>query len=365
MSSIAALNLPLARLAARRALAPIVIAIAAAAVLLALRGDWGGGSEGLAAESGGGAVALARASAREGVLSIAILAVVPLLALRAARIVADWRKGEGDWLGSRSASRWTVLASTWLGTWAGGAALIAVACLAIELGIGSNGSTLRRAGEIALPPAAWITSEAPSAWTAREDESRWPEGSRARVELGFGAGSGASAEIRFRARRGEGAERLSSARIAARGSVEVEIPAGSGPLELEIACARAGARAFVVSDVVEVWEPGASEASASLEILVRVALALLAWSALAIGFGAWVSPPTAALALFAAWIPAFLADRPPAWMPAADLWSALEIAGAGRVPHAIAPGSIAVAIALAAIGLRIGAAGLRSWRIAG
>jgi hypothetical protein len=355
-------NLRLARLAARRALATVVLAIAAAALVLASRADWGSGSAGLAAESGEGAAALARASAREGVWTIAILAIVPLLALRAARIVPDWRKGEGDWLGSRSASRGSILASTWLGTWAGGAALLAVAGLAIELVRGPGGSTFRRAGEIALPSAAWITPETPSRWSAREAESHWPAGSRARVELGFGAGSGASAEIRLRARRAGGDERIASARIAARGAVEVEIPAGSGPLELEIACARPGARAFVVSDAVEVWTPGARESSASLEILARLALALGAWSALAIGLGAWVGPPTAALALLAAWVPAALADRPPAWMPAADLWSALEIAGAGRVPHAVDPRSVATTLALAALGLSVGAAGLRSWR---
>ena len=386
------LNLPLARLSARRAFAPVVVAIAAAALLLALRGDWGSASAGLAAEAAtrsaaggaadlaaggpadladGGAAdlaadsatALARASAREGVWSIAILAVVPLLALRAARTVAGWRKGEGDWLGSRRASRGTIFLSTWVGTWIGGAAVLALAGLAIELGVGSGGPTFRRAGEIALPPAAWITPETPSRWTAREGESRWPPGSRARVERGFGAGTNASVEILLRALRGDGAERTASARIAARGVVEVEIPEGNGPLDLEIACARAGARAFVVSDSVEVWEPGARESSASVEILARVALALLAWSALGIGLGAWLSPPTAALALFAAWTPAFLAGDP-GWFPAADLWRALEITGSGRVPHSVDPVSIATALALAAIGLAIGAAGSRSWRSA-
>jgi len=361
-------NRGLASLAARRALAPGVIVLAAAvlALALALRADGGAGSVELAAEAGERSAALARASAREGAWSIAVLAILPLLLVRAARVVSMWRAGEGDWLGSRATGRGSILLSTWIGTWIGGAILLAAAFVAVEASTGSLASrerTWRRVGEIALPPAAWITAGSPARWTAEARETTWPAGSRARIELGFAAGTNAAAEIVLRARRASD-ERFARERIAGRGSVEVELPPGDAPLAFEVACEREGSRAFVVSDAMEVWEPGARESSAGLEILARLALALGAWTALAIGLGAWLSAPTAALAIAAAWIAAWLADRSPSWLPAADLWSALATAGSGRVPRAIAPITLASSAVLAAAGLALGAAGLSRWRTA-
>ena len=356
----------LASLAARRALAPGVVVLAAAVLALALRADWGAGSAGLAAEAGEYRAALARASAREGVWSIAVLAILPLLVVRAARVVSGWRAGEGDWLGSRAAGRGSILLSTWLGTWIGGAILLAAVYFAVEASAGSLVSrerTWRRAGEIALPKAAWITAGSPASWTAGARENAWPAGSRARIELGFAAGTNAAAGIVLRARRAS-VERVARERLSGRGSLEVEIPPGDGPLAFDVACEREGSRAFVVSDAMEVWEPGARESSAGLEILARLALALGAWTALAIGLGAWLSAPTAALSIAAAWIPAWLADRSPDWLPAADLWSALATAGSARVPRTIEPITLVSSAVLAAAGLALGAAGLSRWRTA-
>jgi hypothetical protein len=356
----------LASLAARRALVPGVVAIAAAILALALRADWGAGSAGLVAEAGDRSAALARGSAREGVWSIAVLAILPLVLARAARVIGNWRAGEGDWLGSRAAGRGSILFATWLGTWIGGGILLAAVFLAVEASAGSfaaRGPTLRRAGEIALPRMGWITSDAPARWIAGAGESAWPEGSRARIELAFGTGTGAGTEATLRARRGT-EERAASARFVAHGSVEVELPPGDGALAFEIACERAGSRAFVASDAMEVWEPGPRESAAGLAILARLALALATWTALAMGFGAWLSAPSAALAIAAAWIPAWLAERSPAWLPAADLWDALATAGSGRVPRAIDPAAVASSAILVAIGLALGHAGLRRWRTA-
>jgi hypothetical protein len=75
-----------------------------------------------------------------------------------------------------------------------------------------------------------------------------------------------------------------------------------------------------------------------------------------------VSPSIAALAILAAWIPAWLGDVAPAWLPGADLWDALSIAGTGRVPAALEPRAFAAGAILALAGLALAAAGLRTWR---
>ncbi len=371
------MNAGLCVLAFRRSLAPAVLGSWAVLAFLLLQRDWAGENALIEAGAGGGdAGALARGMTREGVWTVLVLAIVPLLIARAARTVSTWRAGEAEWLGSRSAGRGTILVSTWLGTWSGATALLALSFLAIELRagpVGAGGPSLRRAGEIAVPPATWIEANAPLAWTAPDPRERAPAGARVRIELGFGAGSGASTEIDFRARRervnrgrdganDETGERITRGRMASRGFVEVELPPGPGDLRLELSCERAGARAFVISDAGELWVPCASERAAGAGIFVRLLLALAAWIGLALGLGAWVSAPTAALALLAAWIPAWLGDRAPAWLPGADLWDALEVAGSGRVPAAFDLRSLALAAALAAFGLVLGAAGLRRWR---
>ena len=351
------MNPGLARLALRRALAPGVLAAWVVLLLLLLPREWAG-SNALVEAAGEGAdpESVGRGMVRAGVWTMLAIAVLPLLVARAARVVAVWRAGEADWLGSRTTGRGAILASTWIGTWLGGALLLAASCGAIELRAGAGEPTLRRAGRLAIPATGWITARAPLRWTAEDA----PAGGRARVEFGFAGDSGSAAEVVFRARRGS-SERSSTARSSSRGAVEVELPPGSGRVEFEIACSRPGTRAFLASDAAELWTPCASDRAASAEILLRLVLALATWSALAIGLGAWVSAPTAGIALLAAWIPAWFGNAA-AWLPGADLWTALEIAGRGRVPPPIDPRAFAAGAVLAIVGLLLAAAGLRRWR---
>jgi len=354
----------LVRLALRRTLAPSVCAASAALLALLLSRDWAGPNALLeAAEAGTSASLAARGLLREGVWTLLALTLLPLLVARAARTVPAWRAGEGEWLGSRAAGRGSILASTWIGTFAGGAILLLLAALAVELraaAIGPGAPTLRRGASIPIPSTAWIGSGAPLEWTLADP--RAPAGARARLELGFGMDAGSTAEVELRAARAGGREHASRARIGSRGSIEVLLPEGPGDLRFELRCTRPGTRAYVASDEVEVWIPCAGDAAASAAILVRLLLAHAVLSALAIGLSAWISAPTAVLALLAAWCTAWLADRPPAWLPGADLFGALDVAGAGRVPAALDPLSFAAGAVLSAAGLLLAARGISSWR---
>jgi len=358
------MNAGLATLALRRALAPVVLAAWAILLAVALRFDWAGGSAALEATAGSAdAGALARGGSREGTWLVMALAIVPLLVARAARVVPAWRAGEGDWIGSRSTARPAVVASMVLGTWAAAALLLLASFASIELRAGRSAPSFRRAGSIALPAGTWIEPGSPLVLELNDPEERVPAGSRARVELAFGSGSGSSAEVALRAsRRSE--ERESVVRLASRGAAEVEIPPGPGDLRLEIACPRPGTRACTVSDELELWAPCASDRSAGAQILVRLLVATLAWIALALGLAAWMSAPSAALAVLAAWIAAWLGDVTPLWLPGGDLWAALDVVGSGRVPAAPDPRSHAAALLLAAVGIGLGVLGTRRWRVA-
>ncbi|HKC26092.1 MAG TPA: hypothetical protein VKF32_15205, partial [Thermoanaerobaculia bacterium] len=362
------------RLAFRRALAPAVHAgpavpaVIGAWILLALFGltrDWAGTNALLqTAGEGGDPGAAARGMLREGVWTILAISILPLLVFRTARSVSVWRSGESEWLASRGVGRGAILVSTWIGTWAGGATLLALACLAIELRAGAAAPSLRRGPDLALPSGAFssrarIGSRGPLAWTAPDTSAI--AGARARVQIGFVSGAGSAGEILFRAKRDRD-ERTGRARISSHGSIEVELPPGSGAIGFELSCASPGTTAVVLSDAVEVWSPCASDRAAGVEILIRILVAFAAWTALALGLAAWVSPSIASLAILAAWIPAWLGDIAPRWLPGADLWDALSIVGMGRVPAALDSRAFAVGTLLALVGLALAAVGLRSWR---
>jgi hypothetical protein len=334
-------NAGLTRLALRRALAPGVVAAWILLGILLLSRDWAGENARLAAAAeGADSSGFARGLLREGAWTFLAIGLIPLLVLRAARIVSVWRAGELEWLASRGTSRGTVLVSTWIGTWAGGAALLALSCLAIEMRAGTADRSFQRAGDASLASA--------------------PPGSRARVEIGLVSGAGSAAEVELRARRGS-EERTSRVRVSSGGAIEVEIPPGAGPVELALACTDSAASAVVASSPVEVWVPCASDRAAGAELLLRILVAFAGWSALALGLGAWMSAPIAAAAILAAWIPAWLAGSKPGWLPGADLWDAIRVAGTGRVPDAVDPRTFAVGAVLAAVGLALaGFAGRRT-----
>lgn len=358
------MNLGLALLALRRALAPLVLAAWAVILLVALRFDWAGGSASLEATAGSAdAGSLARSWAREGTWILVLLAIAPLLVSRAARIVPAWRAGEGDWIGSRAVGRPAAVVSMLLGTWAAAAILLSVSFAAIELRAGHAIPSFTPAGSIALPAARWIEPGSPLVVTVEDPGASLASGSRARVDLAFGYGSGSASEVVLNASRGSD-RRSASVHLASRGTVEVELPPGPGDLRFEIACPRAGTRAYTVSDEVEIWAPCASDRAAGARILVRLLAASLAWIALAFGLAAWMSAPSAALFVLAAWIAAWLGDATPSWLPGADLWSALDTIGSGRVPSSPDPRSHAIALGFAALGVLLGVLGTKRWRAA-
>jgi hypothetical protein len=317
--------------------------------------------------------------ARESAWSGFLLAVAPMIVLRAARDAAFWRRRDSAWLASRSVSNSTVFVSAWLGV---ALASLAFACafgaLAELNAGGGDAHDPRRAGSLVAPGGAWIDGAKPLAWRAEENaacrEAIAAGGARARIELGLGGGAGAACQVILRARRaaagsvGSAGAWTEEARtsIGNRGAIEVVVPRGSGPLEFEIELGTPESRLFVLGEELEVYAQSSRAHAASLAIFTRVALALLAWTAFALGCSAWVSAPTAALAVLAALAPAWWSGGTGtsafAWLPGADVFEAIGIVGAGRVPAELGAGPIGGAIAVVCAGLAIGLAGLRRWR---
>ena len=320
---------------------------------------------------------------RESAWSVFLLAVAPVLVLRAARDAAIWRRRDAAWVACRVVSNSTVLVSTWLGVVLASFILVSAWGALAEFRAGVDSSPpLRLVGSLAGPAqsvrgSTWIVGTKPFVWRADENaacRAALAAGdAHARIELGLGAGAACSVVMRAR-RTGESLDDARAwaeearASIGTRGAIEVALPRGSGPLEFEIELGSPESRLFVLGERLEIHARSSGSHPAALAILARIALAALAWTAFALGCSAWVSPPTAALAVLAALAPAWWSEGARtaslAWLPGADVFDALAIVGAGRVPSEIGLVGIGGAIAVACAGLALGLAGLARWRSA-
>jgi len=150
-------------------------------------------------------------------------------------------------------------------------------------------------------------------------------------------------------------------RIGGRTSCEIELPPGAGPVVLRLERLGPGAGVALVGDVAATAS-AASERLASVAVALRCWLALCAWSALALGLGAWFSAPTAAAGTLAIAVATWMAESAPAWLPGRDLGAALVAVGEGLVPAWPTLPALGAAAACVVLGLGLGAAGLRRWR---
>jgi hypothetical protein len=355
----------LCALALRRALAPGTLVWAALLAAILATNDWS--SDAIALDAGGGAPsdAVRGGLARQGLWAGFCLALMPMLVIRAAGTIGRWRsKGEVDWLGARAATRLSIAGSTVCGTLLGAWGLVfAWWALVAATGTGAA-AALQLAGTIPAPGSSWVDGMHARAWTARVPDVAQGVGTRVRIELGLGAGAGPAAEVVLRASRAtrDGATAVASTRIGTRGMIEVELPSSGGEVELELSVSDPEARVLVLSESAEVWIPVASASAADRAIALRLCVASCAWLALAFGFGAWISTPSAALGVIALWIAAWLADTPCAWIPGVDLPETLGIASQGRVPAALDPRAYIGALVALVAGIALAAAGLRHWR---
>jgi len=278
-----------------------------------------------------------------------LVLVVPCIVFRAASLRT---RGEVGWV---SVSR-TGIAQSELSRAIGATTAIALilACFSafVAFGPAHAGPVHGFVASAPGPDTALVEHGAPLAWSTNIAED---VGLYASIDVSLSITAGAGGEVRLRARRrvdsasprgvsdagsasthgdsvsGFQSVNEGSARVLPRGRVEVEIPRGSGLVEFELFLPETGARGFVTSEHVELWRV-VPAGSARERLATRVAIAVLAWSLLAFGLGAWLRPWLASGVVAAYALAIQLSDSAPRTFPGAKLAENLTIAAEGRAP---------------------------------
>lgn len=346
-------------LAARRTAAPGVLVLFALAALVLVRRDWAGEVALLEAADG---TALERGFSRAGVwLGLTLIALLAGVG-QAAALVGRWRAGESDWLAPRRASRPAGIASSWAGVVLAGGAILAATGVLAEWAAGGAPPTWRDGGSLLGRDVTRSAGGARVGFHLPDPRAR--EGARLAFDLGLRFDSGVSSELLLRVRRAEGpgpwielARRLGTA-----ASLELDVPAGSGELEVEIERLGEGAL-IVLAPRARLWTPARAESRASLALLAHATLALAALSALALGFSSWTRPALG-LALLLALMMGFLLSgaEPTPLAPGSSLPASLATVQAGRVPPAPGLAECAGALLSILVGLGLANSGHSPWR---
>jgi len=304
--------------------------------------------------------------AREHVWAAFLLAVAPLLVLRAAQKVPPMRSDDVAWLATKSASNATIALSTWAGVCAPWILSTSVFAFFGDVGAPSEEQLSVATGTFEVPTGSWATSAAPLRWTATIPPPAEFESGTFEIGIGSSIGSATLILVQLRDARDEW-RHVSGTRVGSRGEVSLRLHhVDAGPHELELVCADPGTRAVVLSPSGTLWRRAASRFDVGLSIGLRLVQAGAAWLALALCLACFVGGTTAACTVLALWLPPWLSDWPPSttrWIPGGDLFEALAIVGAGRAPqmpslHAWVGAGVAVTFALVAT-----AFALRRWRV--
>jgi len=358
------LNLGLARLALRRALPPGLVATAVVLAAFFLATTWRPAP--LEAEALLGSIdprSAASAIARQGLWAALLATLAPFLVARAALILPGWRRGEVDWLFASASTRTGLALSAYLGLAAAAAIFVVFDAAVAELAAGRAGPGRALAARFATPTVL-LAGDEPI--VRGIDLGRSPAGAALRVRiLLVGGGPAADLRLAVRAVAADGAVHATRARLATSGNLEVTLPRSEGPFELSLE--RTGGESLVAleRDGIELVTPVASERVGSLRLAARSWLALCAMLAVALGLGAWLSAPTAAIGALSLGLAALLAGSTVApALPLASLKEALSLTGEGLAAPWPSWRALVASAATIVLGLTLAAAGLRHWRCA-
>lgn len=276
---------------------------------------------------------------------------------RAARSARAFGAGDALWASTGRVGPWSQAGAAFLGEVLGFTLWLCVFGAWIEVSLPESSNSWQELG--ALAPLARAQTDAGEArWTVDPGATTGPASTSAgeRVSVSWSwLGDYSPLEcVRLVARRGP-ESRSASARPQLAQRVEVELPPGAGPVQLELQAVGAE-RALGIARLATARLRPASERLASLQLALRWLCVGALLIAAAQGLGAWMEPTIAASLLIVLWGVAAL-ESGQALLPGTDLEAAFELTSQGRVPPPLAARTwLALPLwVLAALALRVGA----------
>ncbi len=336
-------RLQLCALEARRALGGGgLISLLIAGLVLGLRGS--------APIPGAGTLEATSAASLARHASWALLASFTFLGLwlRAAKWPAQWQARDANFLGTRGIGLAGILFATWLGrSAAAGAALLWIACVAETAARGdAPGDRVLR--KLNSPSAALLEIGAQRTWTSTPAELGTHRQTSVLLGISTGPGLGPTTEVSFEAQRGEHATQT-RALLWGRHHVQLDLPAGSGPVQWRLTRLQGGGVPIVDGESFWLLESAHSVFDAPLALWMRALLCAATWTAIAMALGSFMRASTALASILALllWIAhqSALSD-----IPGANWFQGLDIVAAGRIPGALGTWELAFAAALIAAG---------------
>jgi hypothetical protein len=268
---------------------------------------------------------------RGSVWTLLPLVLVLVSVSAAARDPERWRRGEGLVLGTRRAPPWRVATSVWAGRTLGLVLWTLAIAAAGELGAAGSAPCFEigpRESLSAARPAAAGGAFSIELAGARD----LPPGSRARLSW-YWLGDYSSLEtVHLKAWRTGSETTRTRAQSALVQHIEIDLPTGSGPLQLQVTTVGAESALAIGGLVLEYLHP-APERLGTWRLLVALAWFGATLLALAAGLGAWISAPSSVALLTVTWCAAWIEGALEA-LPGLALPRMLRSVSAGHVPQA-------------------------------
>ncbi len=317
----------LVTLASRRFLSPPGLALWAVALCIALflpfAPSAARGANQVSSDVSGGL-------GRQGVWLCALAFALPWFTTRAAACSRQWRRGDGDWLGTGTCTRGDVGAAYLLGC------ALALGFVLLPFAVAGEW----RAGG-AAPALVWLgESDVETVILFKEGDRadlklHPPSGAQvlmARFIVAAPGSGGPGAQVRARASGPGTADLGAEALISNAAALSMDIPRGLG--ELSLSFERIGPGAVVALEGRRVLWFGRDPPrwSAPLALYLHAWLACIAVAAVSLAVAAWGSQGTAILAASALLALAWLVDFAPMPWPGVGLRDALDLAGGGFAP---------------------------------
>jgi len=312
--------------------------------------------------------ALLRSTRRESTWVLFAVCLLPVCIYGAARVGERWFGGDRDWIGARAISRARFALSTWTGLWLA-ATLVTLSIGALgEFMASGDGASARRLAGLAAPSRLLAEDDASTSWVLDESQASLAEGRRLRLELHATPGDGPTAGVRFSARRSATGEvSATEAIVSGRTRVELALPSGTGELELTLEKLGRGCGIVVLSDSLALFEPIASERSASVAVFMHALFWLGGWLAIAMGLGTRMHASTATALTLVLQLPLWSAASSSSTearatfaglLPGSELPQALALLGDGLALSMPAHTTLFGFAVLVTIGLRLTVTGL-------